>query len=91
VSWKGVLKQASKHGLFFFAFQGTYAGGRGGENGPKLKLYSFFLHWLKILDAVLNWILMGEGVKNDEKSKNSIKNCIKSLLNFEIIRKEMVI
>jgi hypothetical protein len=33
---------------------------------------------LKILDAVLNWILMGEGVKNGEKSQNSIKNCIKN-------------
>jgi hypothetical protein len=52
---------------------------------------AFFLHWLKILAANLNWILMVEGVENGEKSQNSNKNCIKSLLNFEIIYIEMVI
>ena len=28
-------------GVFFFAFYGAYAGGKGGENGSKLKLYRF--------------------------------------------------
>jgi hypothetical protein len=65
-------------GCFFLHFKEHMLGGSRGENGSKWKLYSFFLHWLKILDAVLNWILMGEGVKNGEKSQNSIKICIKS-------------
>jgi len=28
-------KVALTHWVLFFAFQGTYAGGRGGENGSK--------------------------------------------------------
>jgi len=28
-------------GGVFFAFYGAYAGGKGGENGSKLKLYRF--------------------------------------------------
>ncbi len=51
-------------------------GGEGVKMGQNKNYTAFFLHWLKILDAVLNWILMGEGVKNGEKSQNSIKNCI---------------
>jgi hypothetical protein len=41
------------HGVLFFAFYGTYA---GGENVKQI-----FSHRLKIHDANLNWILTGEG------------------------------
>jgi hypothetical protein len=69
-----------EHGVLFFAFYGTCAGGEGGQ----LKLYSFF----EILDAHLNWILMWEGAKNSDKSQNSKKNCIKSFQCLEQISQE---
>jgi len=56
----------------FFAFHGTYAGGRGWK-WVKIKIIQLFLRCLKILDANLNWILIGEGVKIVKKSQNSKK------------------
>ncbi len=59
------------HGVLFFAFHGTHAGGRGWK-WVKIKIIQFFLRCLKIPDANLGWILM-ERVKNSEKSQNSRK------------------
>ncbi len=56
-------------GCFFLHFLEHMLGG-GGENRSKLKLYSFLFRCLKILDTNLNWILVGKGFKNSEKSKN---------------------
>ena len=78
--WTDIKKfSMNTRGAFFCISRNIRWGGSRGENGSKWKLYSFFLHWLKILDAVLNWILMGEGVKKWWKKSKFNKKLHKKL------------
>jgi len=81
-----LISSFKPRGAFFFAFYGTYAGG-GGENGSKLKLYSYF-EILEDSGCKFKLNFDGGGVKNSEKSQNSKTNCIKSFQCPEQISQE---